>query len=485
MSAPNPAPASAPAPAPRYRRSFVGPLLLILVGVLFLLRNMGYPLPLFELFARYWPLLIILWGVSKLIDYYQAQREGYTPRGIGAGGTFFLIILVLCGLTASAAWKYGDRWRDMRGDIEFGDEFPEIFGRRYEFTDAIQQPFPANGQLKVAYDRGDIKVVPGEPDVLHVNVKKVVYASSQSEADKNRDILTPKITVNGDVVTIETNQGWSGPDRLDLEISLPAKAPVDLMTLRGDIEVISREAPVKVKTNRGDITLTEIKGNAEAEFRRGDLRAERITGNLSVEGRGSEVQASDIGGTFTLRGEFSGPLTFARIAKTARFKSSRTDFEVAKIDGEITFDSGDLRGHGVAGPSRILTRSYDVHLDDLAGDLTLENRNGEVGVHIARLPVGNISIDNSKEPIQIWLPRGATFRLDASADRGDIDTDFRELVVSRQDRSSRAAGSVGSGGGHIRLNADRGSIEIRHGGESSGANPGGSPGHAPEGKDEN
>jgi hypothetical protein len=457
--------------------------LLILVGVLFLLRNMGYPLPLFELFARYWPLLIILWGVSKLIDYYQAQREGYTPRGIGAGGTFFLIVLILFGLTATAAWRFD--WDRMRGEVDFGDEFPGIFGRRYEFTDAIQQGFPPNAGLKVAYDRGDIKVVPGEEGTMQVNIKKVVFASSQSEADKNRDILTPKITISGSTVTIETNQGWSGPDRLDLEITVPAKAPVDLMTLRGDIEVISREASVKVKTNRGDVTLTEIKGNAEAEFRRGDLRAERITGDLSVEGRGSEVQASDIGGAFTLRGEFSGPLTFARIAKTARFKSSRTDFEVAKIEGEITFDSGDLRGHGVNGPSRILTRSYDIHLDDLAGDLTLENRNGEVGVHIAKLPVGNISIDNSKEPIQLWLPRGAAFRLDASADRGEIDTDFRELAVSRENRNSRAAGSVGSGGGHIRLNADRGSIEIRHGGESGSGNPGGSPGHAPEGKDEN
>ena len=482
MSAPNPAPAPAPAPAPRYRRSFVGPLLLIFIGALFLLKNMGYQLPVFEWFARYWPLLIILWGVSKLIDYYQAQREGYAPRGIGAGGVFLLIVLVICGLTATAAWRFD--WNRMRGDFDFGDEFPEIFGHRYEFTDALHQPFPANGRLKVAYDRGDIKVVPGEENMLHVNIKKVVYASSQSEADKNRDILAPRITVSGDAVTIETNQGWSGPDRLDLEISLPAKAPVDLMTLRGDIEVISREAPVKVKTSRGDVTLTEIKSNAEAEFRHGDLRAERITGDLSVEGRGSEVEVSDIGGAFTLRGEFSGPLSFARIARTARFKSSRTDFEAASIEGEVNFDSGELRGHGVAGPSRILTRSYDVHIDDLSGDLTLENRNGEVGVHIAKLPVGNISIDNSKEPIQVWLPKGAAFQLDASADRGDIETDFPELKVSTEDRSARASGSVGSGGGHIRLTADRASIEIRHGGESGGGTPGGSPGHSPEGKDE-
>ena len=32
-----------------------------------------------HLFANYWPVLLILWGVIKLIEHQQAQREGHAP----------------------------------------------------------------------------------------------------------------------------------------------------------------------------------------------------------------------------------------------------------------------------------------------------------------------------------------------------------------------------------------------------------------------
>ena len=70
---------SSPAPVvnpPRRRRSFAGPLILILLGIVFLLGNMHiltwHALGMW--FARYWPVLIIVWGVVKLIEYYQDGR---------------------------------------------------------------------------------------------------------------------------------------------------------------------------------------------------------------------------------------------------------------------------------------------------------------------------------------------------------------------------------------------------------------------------
>jgi len=39
-----------------------------------------------HLFANYWPALLIVWGVIKLIEHQRAQREGYRASGIGGGG---------------------------------------------------------------------------------------------------------------------------------------------------------------------------------------------------------------------------------------------------------------------------------------------------------------------------------------------------------------------------------------------------------------
>ena len=49
------APLPPPPPVYRYRRSLAGPLILILIGVLFLLRNVGVHIPVWHFFGRFWP----------------------------------------------------------------------------------------------------------------------------------------------------------------------------------------------------------------------------------------------------------------------------------------------------------------------------------------------------------------------------------------------------------------------------------------------
>jgi hypothetical protein len=50
----------------------LGPLLLIVIGVLFLLNNM-YP-GVFR-FGKMWPVILIVIGLSKVIEYFQAPRQ--------------------------------------------------------------------------------------------------------------------------------------------------------------------------------------------------------------------------------------------------------------------------------------------------------------------------------------------------------------------------------------------------------------------------
>src|SRR5690242_14339891 len=92
-------PPQVPVP-PRRQRSFAGPVVLIILGIVFLFGNLGYVSwgHLNRLFAHYWPVLLILWGVIKLVEYQQAQRSGTRSAGIGAGGVFLLIMLIGLGL---------------------------------------------------------------------------------------------------------------------------------------------------------------------------------------------------------------------------------------------------------------------------------------------------------------------------------------------------------------------------------------------------
>src|SRR5258708_38443804 len=100
-------PVPPPAMRPRQPRSFAGPIVLIVIGIFFLLGNMGM-IAWHELgywFAHYWPLLLIVWGVIKLIEYQNANRAGLHPRGIGAGGERLIIGPAIMGLSATEAYR--------------------------------------------------------------------------------------------------------------------------------------------------------------------------------------------------------------------------------------------------------------------------------------------------------------------------------------------------------------------------------------------
>ncbi len=56
----------------------LGPLLLIVIGVLFLLNNM-YP-GVFR-FGKMWPVILIVIGLAKVIEYIQGQSAGNKKEG--------------------------------------------------------------------------------------------------------------------------------------------------------------------------------------------------------------------------------------------------------------------------------------------------------------------------------------------------------------------------------------------------------------------
>jgi DUF4097 and DUF4098 domain-containing protein YvlB len=109
---------------------------------------------------------------------------------------------------------------------------------------------------------------------------------------------------------------------------------------------------------------------------------------------------------------------------------------------------------------KLNTRSNEVHLEDVSGDVEVDNRNGVVELK-PKAPLGAIDISNIHSGIELTLPEEASFQLDAQSTGGQIEAnDFSVNVDNRSDNAT-AHGSVGRGGPNIRLRADRGTIQIR------------------------
>ena len=471
---PNPVP---PPVSPRRHRSFAGPLVLIVVGLVFLLGNL-HMLSWAHIgtwFAHYWPALLILWGVVKLIEHMQAQREGMRAPGIGAGGIFLVIMIVVFGLIANQMERVN--WSGLRDEMNFDDnDFSSMFGETYNFSDHLEQDFPAGANLKVIDNHGAVSVHASEDNKIAVVIRKRIGAESQSDADKYNNETRPTITAIGGLVTLDAKVEGAGdhPVVTDLDISLPRKVAVTVISRRGDVNLADREGNVDVSAQHSDTSVEDVKGNVKVSQEKGSVKIEQVTGDVHVEGRMNEVSVNDIKGAAQLDGEFQESVKLGRIGKTVTFKSSRTDMEFSRIDGSLDLDSDDLHADAITGPLRLTTRSKNIRLDGVSGDARLQDADGAIEVIMRAL--GNVQIDNRNGDIQLSLPERAGFRLDARTRDGEIQSDFSELKVNNDEHEGKASGSVGNGSSHVVLNNEHDGIEIRkapvNGGPKEGV-PGG------------
>lgn len=58
---------------PTKTRSLAGPLILITIGTMFLIQNLS-DINVFKVFWRYWPVILIAIGISKLLEYFRGSN---------------------------------------------------------------------------------------------------------------------------------------------------------------------------------------------------------------------------------------------------------------------------------------------------------------------------------------------------------------------------------------------------------------------------
>jgi DUF4097 and DUF4098 domain-containing protein YvlB len=462
MASPTQPPVAPLPPRPR-RRSFAGPLVLIILGLVFLLGNLHLIswMRMGTLFAHYWPLLLILWGIIKFVEYQQAQREGLPARGIGFGGVCLVIFIVVFGLMATQASRV--HWEQFRDNINIDDsDLDNIFGETFNYDDHLEQAVPpTTTTLRVNNDHGAVRVTPSDDNKITVTVRKKVGADSQSDADKYNAGTKPLITSTGTLLTLDARTQAAGNHSLqsDLDISIPRKMALQITSRHGEVSVTGRDGQVEINNQHGEVSVEDVTGNVALTIERSSAKVEQITGDVHIDGRLNEVSVTDIKGSAQFDGEFQESVKLARITKTVAFKSSRTDLEFSRIDGDLDLDSDDLHADQITGPLHLTTRSKEIRLEDVSGDVRVQDEHG--GIELSMRSLGNVQIDSRNGDINLSVPDKAGFHLDAQTRDGEIQSDFPELKIDNSEHEAKASGSVGNGSSHIVLNNEHDGIEIR------------------------
>ena len=452
---------------PRRRRSLAGPVVLIIIGIVFLLKNLGWSFPWWSLLADWWPVLLIIIGAIKLWEYYEAKRTGEYTSGVGGGLVVLMIFIIIFGLSMKGLKHVNNQvnWGEIHDELGMDDDMMSMLGHRaFNFDDEVTQDLPANASVKVVTDRGSVAVNAWDQNQVKVVTHKRVYAKNDQDAQQVNAATKPQVQVSGSSITINANTQGDGPKGVvtDLEIYLPRKVALDISTRRGDVNVTDRTADAHIEATRGDVSVDQFTGNINANLSHGSLHASKVTGNVTVEGHVDDLVAMDVSGALTINGDVIDELKLSKVGKGVVFHSSRSDFELAKLDGDLDMDRTDLRADNIIGPTSMNLKTKDVQLDSVSGEFRLQGENGDVTVGFANKPLGNVQVSTSHGDIRLTMPNNAGFHLDANTRNGSFSSDYSELGNSQNEQNAASVkGTVGKGNSKVTVSTDVGDIDIR------------------------
>jgi DUF4097 and DUF4098 domain-containing protein YvlB len=436
------------------RPSIIGPLLLIAIGVVALLIEIGKlsAFGFWDWYVRWWPLLLIVVGLISLGEWWLDRESPYGRRHRYGGVIVLLILLAVVGYS-----DHGLRRLNMfqnQGDDD--DLLFHFLGHQHESDQTLNQAIPSGALIDIQVPHGDVTVTPSGDAQIHVQAHEVAYANSDGDARRSFARLRPQLTVSGQSVTLRS--GNRGSDRADLIIEIPADAQASISAGHGDVTVEDLNTPLKLNAGKGDVKLNNLKGTLDARMGDGDFTAHSLAGDVSLRGRLEDVAITDIQGRTLLDGEFFGDTHIAQVTGQVHVHSSRTAVDLDSLPGDLLLDSDDLQINNATGPVIINTRAKDIECTDIAGDVHVEDANGDISLGVKGQP-GGIQLGNRNGAVQLTLPHDASFVLRATASTGDIETDFG-LPVETSGRGHTVSGTVGSGAANIELTADHGDIRL-------------------------
>ena len=445
------------------RRSLTGPVILILIGAGFLVYNLRPDIPIFDMMAQYWPFLLIVWGLLRLLEVMVDYFRGTPQRTSFSGGEVALIV-ILCfiGWGAFEAHSHGVRFRPAW----------EAFGEHYDYDVDAQKAAGKATRVLFEHTRGNLHIVGADTTDVKVTGRKTIQALNRSDADRAHENTPIEIVEEGGQIIVRSNQDrntTSGKISEDLEVTVPKRMNVEARGNYGDYEVTDLDGTVELHSDRADVRLNRIAGNTRVELSHSELvRAVDVKGSLDVQGKGSDLELENIAGQVTINGSYSGSLEFKNLSKPLHFESPNTDLRVAAVPGQISMDLGVLNADHLIGPVHLVTKSKDVKIEDFTDSLELETERGDIELQPKHSPLPKIEARSKTGQINLVLPDKSAFQLVASTDHGDAVNDFGPPIQKQTDgRSASLKGTVGSGPS-IHLITERGTVSVRKEGAESG-----------------
>jgi DUF4097 and DUF4098 domain-containing protein YvlB len=444
------------------RHSLVGPFVLILVGLLFLFRNLHPEWVSFALIAKYWPFLLVAWGLVRLIEVliWHFSSKPQTSGGVTGGEWVLIVFVCVIGSLAFLVHERSPFWTPF---VSMGRS-AELFGEAFDYP-IVEQRRPASATLIVVENlRGNTRIVGADTQEVKVTGRKTIRAYGQSQADEANRRTPVEVFTSGGQILIRTNQERAtGQQRVsaDIELTVPRGSSIQASGRLGDFDIVNLQGEVEVKSDNAGVRLQDIGGKVRVDTRRGEIvRAVNVKGSVEILGNGRNVELENVEGGVTVNGYYSGDVQFRNLAKGMLFQSGSTELRFDRLPGQLEMDLGKMSVTNVVGPLRLSAKTKDVQITDLSGELQATLDRGDVTVVSKLPPTGKFDITTRNGDVELTFPPNAKFDLMGTTDRGEATSAFGDAVrVNTEGGGASLKGSTGSGP-QIVFHTDRGRIVL-------------------------
>ena len=451
------------------RRSAVGPLLLLTLGVVLLLDQAGW-LHWEDTLAwvsRWWPAVLILAGCVMVTEWALDSRIAagtLGPKRVLGGGTVLLLILVgLVGAGTMAA-RNSPLW--VRHNVQerlqengLGN-FRQLFGWRSEFSDELHAPLDDAGHLTIEVPRGTVAVTGSSADgQVHVSVRQHIFAWQSTDVEGRR--RTERVQLRGERSALILTAPTADQDDADLSIEVPRNVAVSVKSDHGDVSLEELRGNADINAGGGDVKLTALTGPVHIETHddNATITAHSLGKGLTLDGRTGNIELSDIEGPVALHGDFFGTTHLERVRGTVHFQSSFTDFACAGIPGSINVEGrSDLNADQLLGPVTVTTTNRNLTFNGVHGAIVIHDRNGSVKLGIEGAPQP-VLIKNEDGSVELSLAAGQAFSLQARTQNGEIKNDFG-WQAHKSGEVTQLTAHTGSDGPLLLLETTEGDLTI-------------------------
>ena len=460
-SAPQPPGPPTPPPADSYRRrrrprsAFAG-VLLIFIGIILLIHQVVPGVNLTYWIRHYWPVLIILWGVSKLIDRLQ-EREGAPRPALLTGGEFVLIAALVLVIAAVVFHEW------LRGVLPRGMVDIAPFTQRYSQNQRADfGPVVAGSRITITNGDGDVTVHPSDDASLHVAADESARAGTQSDAMAVLKGLTIVADRTAGGYEIHAANGEGRDISVNLDIAVPANVSIVAKVQHGDLQISGIHGTVETSTGTGDVSVRDAGADVTADRGTGDTHIEAVEGAVHLTGHGAgDIEIANVRGSVSVEGNTFGDVTMRNVAKEVRYDSPRTRLSLASLPGELKLDPGDIEISHASGSVQINAHDQDFKATDLSGQFDLTAQRGDINVTYSTPPTAPINITADSGDVSLSLPARSNFTIFAVSKSGDVENDFGAAQTAEDEDERRIQATYGSGGPTIRIITNYGSIHLR------------------------